>query len=61
MDAHASFADIEMLEQAPGRSGAARVVARILRTGHRLFFGEVQVVGADDELAAQATATIARL
>ena len=42
-----------------GASGAARVVARVLRMGRTLVFGEVQVISADDELAAHATTTYA--
>jgi len=44
-----------------GSSGAARVVARVLRMGKNLVFGEVQVMSADDELAAHATTTYALL
>jgi len=44
-----------------GSSGAARVVARVLRMGKNLVFGEVQVISADDELAAHATTTYALL
>jgi uncharacterized protein (TIGR00369 family) len=44
-----------------GQSGAARVVARVLKMGRSLVFGEVQVISADDELAAHATATCALL
>jgi uncharacterized protein (TIGR00369 family) len=44
-----------------GASGAARVVARVLRMGRSLVFGEVQVINADDELAAHATTTYALL
>jgi uncharacterized protein (TIGR00369 family) len=44
-----------------GASGAARVVARVLRMGRNLVFGEVQVISADDELAAHATTTYALL
>ena len=44
-----------------GNSGAARVVARVLRMGRSLVFGEVQVINADDELAAHATTTYALL
>ena len=42
-----------------GGSGAARVVARVLRMGRKLVFGEMQVISADDELAAHATTTYA--
>ena len=44
-----------------GSSGAARVVARVLRMGKSLVFGEVQVLNADHELAAHATTTYALL
>jgi uncharacterized protein (TIGR00369 family) len=44
-----------------GGSGAARVVARVLRMGRNLVFGEIQVISADDELAAHATTTYALL
>ena len=44
-----------------GDSGNVRVVARVLRLGKSLVFGEVQVLGAADELAAHATTTYALL
>jgi uncharacterized protein (TIGR00369 family) len=44
-----------------GQSGAARVVARVLRMGRHLVFGEIQVISADDDLAAHATTTCALL
>jgi uncharacterized protein (TIGR00369 family) len=44
-----------------GSSGAARVIARVLRMGKSLVFGEVQVISADDELAAHTTTTYALL
>ena len=44
-----------------GAGGAARVVARVLRMGRNLVFGEIQVISADDELAAHATTTYALL
>lgn len=44
-----------------GSSGAARVVARVLRMGRNLVFGEVQLINADHELSAHATATVALL
>ena len=44
-----------------GASGAARIVARVLRMGRSLVFGEIQVISADDELAAHATTTYALL
>ncbi len=49
------------LRPVAGSSGAARVVARVLRMGRNLVFGEVQVLNADDELAAHATTTYALL
>jgi uncharacterized protein (TIGR00369 family) len=49
------------LRPVSGQSGAARVVARVLRMGRTLVFGEMQVINADDELAAHATATCALL
>jgi uncharacterized protein (TIGR00369 family) len=45
------------LRPVSGASGACRVVARVLRMGKSLVFGEVQVINADDELAAHATTT----
>jgi uncharacterized protein (TIGR00369 family) len=45
------------LRPVSGTSGACRVVARVLRMGGKLVFGEVQVINADDELAAHATTT----
>ena len=42
-----------------GQSGVARIVARVLRMGKTLIFGEIQVISADDELAALATTTYA--
>jgi uncharacterized protein (TIGR00369 family) len=47
------------LRPVSGASGAARVVARVLRLGRTLVFGEMQVISADDELAAHATCTYA--
>jgi uncharacterized protein (TIGR00369 family) len=49
------------LRQVAGTSGAARVVARVLKMGRTLVFGEIQVWNADDELAAHATTTYALL
>jgi len=49
------------LRPIPGSSGSARVVARVLRMGRNLAFGEMQVFGADDQLAAHATCTYALL
>ena len=49
------------LRPVAGSSGSARVVARVLRMGKNLVFGEVQVLNADAELAAHATTTYALL
>jgi uncharacterized protein (TIGR00369 family) len=49
------------LRQVAGTSGTAHVVARVLRMGKSLVFGEIQVLNADDELAAHATTTYALL
>lgn len=49
------------LRPVAGTSGVARVVARVLRMGRSLVFGEIQVINADDELAAHATTTYALL
>ena len=49
------------LRQVAGTSGTARVVARVLRMGRSLVFGEIQILNADDELAAHATTTYALL
>ncbi len=49
------------LRAVPGNSGHARVVARVLRMGRNLVFGEVQVFTAAQELAAHATTTYALL
>jgi len=45
------------LRPVAGSSGNARVVARVLRMGKSLVFGEVQVMNASGELAAHATTT----
>lgn len=45
------------LRPIPGDSGAVHVVARVLRMGRKLVFGEMQVLGADGKLAAHATTT----
>ncbi len=52
---------ISFLRQVAGTSGSARVVARVLRMGRSLVFGEIQILNADDELAAHATTTYALL
>jgi uncharacterized protein (TIGR00369 family) len=44
-----------------GDSGTARVVARVLRLGRSLVFGEIELRSADDQLAAHATTTYALL
>jgi uncharacterized protein (TIGR00369 family) len=49
------------MRQIAGTSGSARIVARVLRMGKSLVFGEIQVLNADDELAAHATTTYALL
>jgi uncharacterized protein (TIGR00369 family) len=49
------------LRPIPASSGSAHVVARVLRMGKSLVFGEMQVTGADDQLAAHATCTYALL
>jgi uncharacterized protein (TIGR00369 family) len=45
------------LRPVSGGTGAVRVVARVLRMGRNLIFGEMQVITAADELAAHATTT----
>lgn len=49
------------LRQVAGTSGTAHVVARVLRMGRSLVFGEIQILNADDELAAHVTTTYALL
>ena len=49
------------LRPVPGDSGSVRVVARVLRMGRSLVFGEMQVLLAGDALAAHATTTYALL
>ena len=49
------------LRPVAGSSGSARVVARVLRMGKSLVFGEVQVLDTGGELAAHATTTYALL
>jgi uncharacterized protein (TIGR00369 family) len=49
------------LRQVAGTSGSARVIARVLRMGRNLVFGEIQILNADDDLAAHATTTYALL
>jgi uncharacterized protein (TIGR00369 family) len=52
---------VSFLRQVAGTSGTARVVARVLKMGRSIVFGEIQVWSADDELAAHATTTYALL
>jgi uncharacterized protein (TIGR00369 family) len=47
------------LRPIPGDAGAARVVARVLRLGRKLVFGEIHISDARGALAAQATTTYA--
>lgn len=42
-----------------GDSGTATVVARVLRMGRKLVFGEIEILDARGELAAHATTTYA--
>lgn len=49
------------LRPVAGDSGSAQVVARVLRLGRNLVFGEVEVLNARGELAAHATSTCALL
>jgi uncharacterized protein (TIGR00369 family) len=44
-----------------GASGEVRIVARVLRMGRSLVFGEIQLLDAKGELAAHATTTYALL
>ena len=47
------------LRPIPGDGGTARVVARVLRMGRKLVFGEIEISDARGELAAHATTTYA--
>jgi uncharacterized protein (TIGR00369 family) len=47
------------LRPIPGDTGAAKVVARVLRMGRKLVFGEIEILDARGELAAHATTTYA--
>jgi len=47
------------LRPIPGDAGAAKVVARVLRMGRKLVFGEIEILDAHGELAAHATTTYA--
>ncbi len=49
------------LRPVPGDAGSATVVARVLRMGKSLVFGEIEVQGPDGKLAAHATTTYALL
>lgn len=50
------------LRAVPGTAGSeVKVVARVLRMGKTLIFGEVHLFGADGQLAAHATTTYALL
>jgi uncharacterized protein (TIGR00369 family) len=53
---HTSF-----LRPIPGDAGTERVVARVLRRGRKLVFGEIQIPDARGELAAHSTTTYARM
>jgi uncharacterized protein (TIGR00369 family) len=47
------------LRPIPGDAGSAKVVARVLRMGRKLVFGEIEILDARGELAAHATTTYA--
>jgi uncharacterized protein (TIGR00369 family) len=47
------------LRPIPGDAGTAKVVARVLRMGRKLVFGEIEILDARGELAAHATTTYA--
>lgn len=47
------------LRPIPGNAGTATVVARVLRMGRKLVFGEIEILDARGELAAHATTTYA--
>ena len=49
------------LRTIPGDAGSVRVVARVLRRGRKLVFGEVHLSDAHGALAAHATTTYARV
>jgi uncharacterized protein (TIGR00369 family) len=49
------------LRPIPGQMGHARVVARVLRMGRKLVFGEVHIYGDDGVLATHTTTTYALL
>jgi uncharacterized protein (TIGR00369 family) len=45
------------LRPIPGDAGSAQVLARVLRMGRKLVFGEIQILDARGALAAHATTT----
>ena len=47
------------LRPIPGNAGTASVVARVLRMGRKLVFGEIEILDPRGELAAHATTTYA--
>ena len=47
------------LRPIPGTAGTATVVARVLRMGRKLVFGEIEILDPRGELAAHATTTYA--
>jgi uncharacterized protein (TIGR00369 family) len=49
------------LRPIPGDASLAQVTARVLRLGRQLVFGEIEITGADGQLAAHATTTYALL
>jgi uncharacterized protein (TIGR00369 family) len=49
------------LRPIPGDAGSARVVARVLRMGRKLVFGEIEILDPRGELAAHATTSYALL
>jgi len=49
------------LRPIPADAGAAKVIARVLRMGRNLVFGEIAITTADNQLAAHATTTYALL
>jgi uncharacterized protein (TIGR00369 family) len=49
------------LRPVPGDGGVAIVVARVLRMGRSLVFGEIELLTAGEQLAAHATTTYALL
>lgn len=49
------------LRPVPRDAGEARVVARVLRGGKSLVFGEIEILDAQDRLAAHSTTTYALL